>query len=97
MNLRKFWIRKDREQYFVLGVTLACTIGGFVSSYWHFIDRITVHQNIKLLERAPTKTQRSKLREVQYTPTKLGSGATQYYRLDNYSKPLVPKMGEDDN
>ncbi|MDD5208817.1 MAG: hypothetical protein PHV36_05475 [Elusimicrobiales bacterium] len=95
MNIRAFWIRRDRETYFLTGVILACSVGGFVSSYWHFTDRITVRQNIKLRETAPTKTQQSKLREVQYTPTKLRSGATQYYRLDDYSKPSVPKMGED--
>ncbi len=97
MNIRKFWIRRDREQYFLSGVILACSIGAFVSSYWHFTDRITVRQNINIRKTAPTKTQQSKLREVQYTPTKLRSGATQYYRLDGESKPSVPKMGENEN
>ena len=97
MNLRKFWIRKDREEYFLMGVVLACCVGGFVSAYWHFTDRITVRQNIKLRGTKPLKAVQSKLREVQYTQTKLRAGATQYYRLDDYSKPSVPKMGEDED
>jgi hypothetical protein len=97
VNIKRLWIRRDREIYFLTGVILACSVGGFVSAYWHFTDRITVHQNIKLRETAPTKVQQAKLREVQYTPTKLRTGATQYYRLDDYSKPSVPKMGEDES
>ncbi len=96
MNIRRFWIRKDRESYFLAGIIIACSIGGFVSSYWHFTDRITVRQNIKMRTTAPTKIQQSKLREVQYTPAKLRAGATQYYRLNEDSRPSVPKMGEDE-
>lgn len=97
MNIRRFWIRKDRDQYFLMGVIIACSVGGFVSSYWHFTDRITVRQNIKIRKTELTKTQQSRLREVQYTQPKLRAGVTQYYRLDEYSKPVVPKMGENDD
>ena len=45
--LRKFWIRKDREQYFLSGVIVTCVIGGFVSSYWHFSDRLSAKPNIR--------------------------------------------------
>lgn len=98
LHLRKFWIRKDREQYFLMGVIITCSIGGFVSSYWHFIDRITVRQNIKITKTEPTKTRQTRLKELQYTqPAKLRAGATQYYRLDDYSRPSVPKIGEEED
>ena len=97
MNIRKFWIRKDREDYFMTGVIIACSVGAFVSSYWHFTDRITVRQNIQIRKTEPTKLRQTKLREVQYTPVKLRRGATQYYRLDDDSRPSVPKMGEDND
>ena len=97
MNIRKFWIRKDREDYFMTGVIIACSVGAFVSSYWHFTDRITVRQNIQIRKTEPTKLRQTKLREVQYTPVKLRPGATQYYRLDDDSRPSVPKMGEDND
>ena len=97
MNLRKYWIRKDREQYFTIGIIVACSIGGFVSSYWHFTDRITVRQNIKIRKTETTKSQQLKLRDVQFTPAKLRSGATRYYRLDDETRPSVPKMGEDED
>jgi len=97
VNIRKFWIRKDREDYFMTGVIIACSVGAFVSSYWHFTDRITVRQNIQIRKTEPTKLRQTKLREVQYTPVKLRPGATQYYRLDDDSRPSVPKMGEDND
>jgi hypothetical protein len=96
VNIRDFWIRKDREHYFLMGIIMACSVGGFVSSYWHFTDRITVRQNIKIRKTDLTKTRTTGLREVQYTPVKLRTGATQYYRLSEESKPSVPKMGESD-
>ncbi|MDO8805421.1 MAG: hypothetical protein Q7R35_13445 [Elusimicrobiota bacterium] len=96
MNIRKFWMRKDREQYFLTGIIFASCIGAFISSYWHFTDRTTVRQNIKIRAKETTKTQQFKLRDVQYTPVKLRAGATRYYRLDDDSKPSVPKMGEDE-
>ena len=96
MNIRSFWIRKDREQYLLSGVIITCVIGGFVSSYWHFADRINVHREIKLKETVTPEADRKKLREVQYTPVRLSVGATRYYRLDSESAPSVPKLGENE-
>lgn len=95
MNIRKFWIRKDRESYLLTGLIIACSVGGFVSSYWHFTDRITVRQNIKIRKTEPTRKLQTKLREVQYTPVPLRTGATRYYRLDEDTRPSVPKLGEE--
>lgn len=95
MKIRDFWIRRDREQYFLSGVIITCVIGSFVSSYWHFTDRITVRRDIKINRwRTPEERQKT-LKEVQYTPAKLRVGATQYYRLENDSAPSVPKLGEE--
>lgn len=96
MKLRDFWIRKDREQYFLSGVIMTCVIGAFVSSYWHFTDRISVRRDIKINKwRAPEDQQRT-LKEVQFTPAKLKVGGTQYYRLEEDTAPSVPALGEDD-
>ncbi|PJA13759.1 MAG: hypothetical protein COX65_06650 [Elusimicrobia bacterium CG_4_10_14_0_2_um_filter_56_8] len=96
MNIQNLWIRKDREQYFLTGVIIACAIGGFVSSYWHFTDRITVRQNIKIIKKETTKPQQRKLRDLQYTPARRRVGKKQYYKLDEDTKPSVPKLGEDE-
>ncbi len=96
MSGRRFWIRKDREEYFLSGVILACTIGGFVSSYWHFTDRITVRQNIQIRKTAPTPVEQRKLRDIQYIPARLRVGATQYYHLEDDTKPAVPKLEENE-
>jgi hypothetical protein len=93
---RRFWIRKDREQYFLSGIIIACTIGSFVSSYWHFTDRISVHQDIKIKKWLTPEAERKKLKDLQYTPAKLKIGSTQYYRLDSETAPVVPKLGENE-
>jgi len=95
MGDRRFWIRKDREDYFLGGVIIACTIGGFVSSYWHFSDRVTVRQNIKIKATEIKEPQQRKLRDVQFTPSKLRVGSTQYYRMDDDTIPAMPKLEDD--
>jgi len=97
MSAHRFWIRSDREQYFLSGVIIACTIGGFVSSYWHFTDRISVRQNIKIKKWRTTEEAQKTLNELQYTPSKLKVGATQYYRLESDSPPAVPKLEENED
>ena len=95
MNWRAFWIRKDRESYFLGGVIIACSIGGFVSSYWHFTDRITVRQNIKINAKLSPEAEQRKLRDTQYAPSRLRVGNTQYYQMDDDTVPSVPRLGDD--
>ena len=94
MTAPRFWIRKDREQYFLGGIIIACAIGTFVSSYWHFTDRISVKQDIKIKDRMKPGEEVQKLKEVQYTPAKLKIGATQYYKLEDDTRPSVPQLGD---
>lgn len=96
MSTPKFWIRKDRNNYFLGGVIIACTIGGFVSSYWHYTDRISVRRNIKLKTRITQEQEMKQLRDVQYTPSKQRVGNKQYYQVGDETKPSVPRLGEDD-
>lgn len=94
MNLRKFWIRRDREQYLLSGVIMTCAIGGFVSSYWHFSDRLNVRQNITIRKSLTPEAERKKLKDLQYVTPKTGAG--KYYKMDDTTIPSVPKLGEDD-
>jgi len=96
VNARRFWIRKDRDNYFLGGVIIACSIGGFVSSYWHFTDRIAVRQNIKLKTQITKEQELKQLRDVQYVPSKQKIGDKQYYRMEGDSRPAVPRPGEDE-
>lgn len=95
MSLRDFWIRRDRESYFLSGVIIACSIGGFVSSYWHFTDRITVRKNIKITAKPTPDAEQRKLRDLQYTPSKPRAGNTRYYQMDEETAPSVPKLDDD--
>ena len=91
---RKWWIRKDREQYFLSGVIVTCVIAGFVSSYWHFSDRIMVKQKIKIRQKTISKEQEfQKLREVGYFAPKLQVGTTRYYKMEEKSAlPAIPDL-----
>jgi len=95
VNLRDLWIRKDREAYFLSGVIITCSIGGFVSSYWHFSDRITVRKNIQINAKPAQETEQRKLRDLQYTPSKLRVGGTRYYEMGEETAPSVPRLGDD--
>lgn len=99
ISLREFWIRKDRDQYFLCGVLLTCVIGGFVSSYWHFSDRLKVKPVLKLPQRMISKEQESqKLKEAQFYVPKFQVGATQYYKLEEKSTlPRIPDLPEVDD
>lgn len=44
IDFRALWIRKDREEYFLGGVIVACVIASFISVYWHFSDRVPLKE-----------------------------------------------------
>ncbi|MGD9643448.1 MAG: hypothetical protein AB7V08_11995 [Elusimicrobiales bacterium] len=96
MSARRFWIRQDRATYFLAGVVIACTIGGFVSSYWHFQDRVSVRQKIKLKSNLTKEAEIKKLRDTQLSPSRLRSGATRYYRMEEDTLPAMPRLGDDE-
>lgn len=96
MSAPKFWIRSDRSTYFLSGVVIACAIGSFVSSYWHFQDRVSVRQNIKIKSSLTKDAEIKKLRDTQFAPSKLRSGATKYYRMEEDTLPVMPRLGDDD-
>lgn len=96
MSARRFWIRSDRSSYFLSGVIIACAIGSFVSSYWHFQDRISVRQKIKLKSSLTKEAEIKKLRDTQFAPSRQRSGTTTYYRMEEDTLPAMPRLGEDE-
>jgi len=96
---RKYWIRKDREQYFLNGVIAACIIAAFVSSYWHFSDRLDVKRSIRLNNKRITKKQEfQKLREPGYFSPPISSGATKYYKMEEeIPLPAIPDPAKENN
>lgn len=94
--LRKYWIRKDRERYFLIGVIVNCVIASFVSSYWHFSDRITAPPNIRLhAQDISRKLESKKLKEAQFYEPRFKADATQYYRIErDVARPKIPVLPE---
>lgn len=95
--IKKFWIRRDREPWFLHGFTIACFIACFVASYWHFLDRVRVKPNIKTTKKAVSReVEVKKLKEAQFYTPKLRAGTTQYYKLEEKTTlPTIPDLPED--
>ncbi|MFA6434332.1 MAG: hypothetical protein WCW52_06520 [Elusimicrobiales bacterium] len=96
---KNFWIRRDRERYFLSGLLATCFIGGFVSTYWQFADRVAAKPNITLHQRKISKKQEfQKLKEGQLYVPRFQVGATQYYKLEEKnSLPVIPDLPEVDH
>lgn len=95
----KFWIRKDREQYFLSGIIIASTIAAFTASYWHFSDRISLTQSevkIKIGDDLNKTKEFERFREQRiYVPAQ--TSGRKYYSTEQYVPlPEIPKKGESD-
>ncbi|KAF0126243.1 MAG: hypothetical protein FD189_979 [Elusimicrobia bacterium] len=92
-NRARFWIRKDRESYFLPGVLLAAVIGGFVSSYWHFTDILSTRPAIRRSATAPPSKSGERIRDTQlYTAPAVST--TRYYQVEEHL-PRIPDLPED--
>lgn len=96
MPTKKFWIRRDREQYLLIGVIITSCIGGFVSAYWHFGDRLNVRQNIQIKRELTPEAVQKRLKNVR-TSSSLRGATTRYYRLDDDTRPSVPRLEDSDD
>ena len=92
-DFRALWIRKDREEYFLGGVIVACAIASFISVYWHFSDRVPLKELARDREKPFQGSRPSPKRSSGFSPY-LHSGATgrttAFYRLSEDTVPRVP-------
>ncbi|MEI7528110.1 MAG: hypothetical protein WCK76_04140 [Elusimicrobiota bacterium] len=93
-DLRRFWIRKDREQYLLSGAILTAIISSYVSAHWHFLDTVDVLRNIKISSQGSDKPQIKKIREVEYIAPKVKGGNRKYYHIDLEKNPEIPQLEE---
>ncbi len=94
--LNKYWIRKDREQYFLSGVIITSVIAAFTASYWHFSDRINLTESkiqIKTTKGLERKKEFERFKESTYISEK---GIEKYYRPDQYIPVPKPETDEDE-
>ncbi|OGS12388.1 MAG: hypothetical protein A2234_01110 [Elusimicrobia bacterium RIFOXYA2_FULL_58_8] len=93
-NLRRFWIRRDRNQYLLGGVIITSLIGSYVSAHWHFVDKVNTIRSMKVYSQERSQSPARNLREVEYTPSKQKAGRTRYYQLDTQKGPAIPRLDE---
>ncbi|MCG2726605.1 MAG: hypothetical protein L6420_10250 [Elusimicrobia bacterium] len=96
--LNKFWIRKDREIYLLSGVMITTTISAFVSSYWHFSDRMEVSSkiNINLHMEMDKKKEFTRFKEAASYSNEPKTGDKQYYKLEEIPAMTMPGLYEED-
>ena len=92
--LNKFWIRKDREIYLLGGLILVATINGFVTSYWHYLDRMEVISkiNIDLHMEMEKEKEFSRFKEAASYSGAPQEGKTQYYKLEKPPAMTMPSL-----
>ncbi|MBI4655791.1 MAG: hypothetical protein HY746_03475 [Elusimicrobia bacterium] len=95
MNLSKFWIRKEREPYFLSGVIAASVIAGVVNTYWIFADRLAVKPKVEITKELSREKELKATKEVDLYYSKLKSGATSFYSAGDGSRPVVPKPSDE--
>lgn len=80
----KYWIRKDRDDFFWSGFMLACMIASIVTTYWHYFDMIELRPKIKL-KTTQAKDTIKKIKDVDFMlPLKKSST---FYKIEEYFKP----------
>ena len=92
--LRKFWIRKDRESYLLSGVIITAAISGFVSSYWHYADRMEVanKMNINIHLEMDKEKEFTRFKEAASYSQKSSKDTKQYYKPEETPAMTMPKL-----
>ncbi|MEF3279879.1 MAG: hypothetical protein K6357_02795 [Elusimicrobiota bacterium] len=89
----KYWIRKDREDFFFTGFMITCLVASVVTTYWHYFDMIELKPKIKLkTEFKKDDIKKISQQDVDYmVPLKKIST---FYKVEEYFKPDMEKEGE---
>ena len=91
---QKFWIRKDRENYLLSGVLLAAITSGFISSYWHYADRMEVFSkiDIDLHMNMEEGKEFDRFKEAASYSTTPQEGEKQYFKLEENPEMAMPEL-----
>lgn len=90
----RFWIRKDRENFFFSGLLLTSIVATITISYWNYSDMTEIKPKIKLDTNLSKEKQYKILKEADYIPPIIKSGTTSFYKIDEYAKPQLPPLPE---
>lgn len=80
----RYWIRRDRENFFWSGFMLACMISSVVTTYWHYFDMVELRPKIKL-KTIDSKKEMKRINDIDFmVPLKKTST---FYKIEEYFKP----------
>ena len=67
---KRFWIRRDRERFFLIGFLIICIVSSFLTTWWNFSDRVAVEGRVvmKKTRKITKKKEAELLRETRLSP-----------------------------
>ena len=90
-------LKKSRSMYFILGFVIASNLAGYVSLYWHSLDRLNVKSVIRINKKNLSRgAEVKKLRETPIYTQQQKKGAAKYYKMeDKENFPTMPELPKD--
>ena len=81
----KYWIRKERDDFFITGFILACIAASIVTTYWHYFDMTELKPKIRLKGEKTKKELFKEIKDVDFM-INLKKSST-FYRVEEYFRP----------
>lgn len=95
-DVRRFWIRRDREDYLVTGLVITGLISSYTMAYWHKADNVnaylSLHRNaVKVIQQGEAQ-----VRETGLSLSRQRATTDKYYNLEKKAAaPEMPELGGD--
>ena len=97
LDLRRFWIRKDREEYLMAGAVVIFLITSYTMAYWRKMDMLDAYSRMRPVtnELASDGQGQGQVREVGLSISRQKATTDKYYnRGDKTSSPEIPALGD---
>jgi len=85
----KYWIRKERDDFFLMGFIITCIIASIATTYWHYFDMTELKPKIRLKGEKTKKELFKEIKDVDFM-INLRKSST-FYRVEEYFKPEEKK------
>jgi hypothetical protein len=81
----KYWIRRERDDFFFTGFILASIAASVITTYWHYFDMTELKPKIRLKGEKTKKELFKEIKDVDFM-INLKKSST-FYKFDEYFKP----------
>ena len=95
--LDKFWIRKDREVYFISGIVITSIISSYIVSYWHYTDKISAKPKVKIEKKIMSREKEFKRFREADSHSEVTRSDKQYYDVGEETNLEMPELYHNDS